>query len=330
MLQGWDLTDSICPTPECCTPLMRAPIGRPPETFCAKCDGGHMSNSTRIGKPDQNDTPSVSSASSVLQSKRSRASTPPTDISSSRPHDPRDEEFVLPPPTEEMLARRAQSDYASAEIGKKLLQGWAMLADECPNPTCYGVPLLRPPRRLTDSNLSTKECVVCKRMYVDAPDGTGLRLQESHPESRHSTPSTGVRAPSSNAQELNMGQRDRPAASIPAQSIASSAPVPQPRPNPAPTQVSAAVPPPVAVPASLFAPALSTAAQMVPDTPLNLLLPTKNPTVSALHITVTVLTARLNTLTSSPPPLNVVAIGEVSDALSRTLDAMDKARKVFG
>ena len=114
----------------------------------------------RIGKPDQNgpiaDTSSVSSASSVLQSRRSGASTPPTDISSSHPHDPRDEGFVLPPPTEAMLARRAQSDYASAEIGKKLLQGWAMLADECPNSTCYGVPLLRPPRRLTDGNLSTK------------------------------------------------------------------------------------------------------------------------------------------------------------------------------
>ena len=99
------------------------------------------------------DTPSVSSASSVLQSKRSRASTPPTDISSPHSHD---EEFVLPPPTEEMLARRAQSDYASAEIGKRLLQGWAMLADECLNSTCYGVPLLRPPRRLTDLNPSTK------------------------------------------------------------------------------------------------------------------------------------------------------------------------------
>jgi hypothetical protein len=114
-------------------------------------------NAARIAKPDQNvpiaDTPSVSSASSVLQSKRSRASTPLTDISSSHPHD---EEFVLPPPTEEMLARRAQSDYASAEIGKKLLQGWAMLADECPNSTCYGVPLLRPPRRLTDGSVSTK------------------------------------------------------------------------------------------------------------------------------------------------------------------------------
>ena len=26
-----------------------------------------------------------------------------------------------------------------------LLKGWAMLADECPNPRCFGVPLVRPP-----------------------------------------------------------------------------------------------------------------------------------------------------------------------------------------
>jgi hypothetical protein len=171
---------------------------------------------------------------------------------------------------------------------------------------------------------------VCKGMYVDAPDGTGLRLQGSHPEPHQSTPSTVVHASSSNAQEINMGQRDRLAASIPVQSVASGASVPPPGPHTAPIQVSAAVPLPVSAPTALFAPTLSTTAQMVPDTPLNLLLPTKNPTILALHTTVTVLTARLNTLTSSPPPLNVVAIGEVSDALSRTLDAMDKARKVFG
>lgn len=102
------------------------------------------------------DTPSVSSASSILQShpSRSRASTPPTDISSTHLHD--DDDFVLPTPTEEMLARRTQSDLASAEIGKKLLQGWTMLADECPNPACHGVPLVRPPQRLNRAGSPTK------------------------------------------------------------------------------------------------------------------------------------------------------------------------------
>ena len=47
---------------------------------------------------------------------------------------------------EEIRWRRGQSDLASSEIGKKLLQGWTMLGDECPCETCYGIPLVRPPK----------------------------------------------------------------------------------------------------------------------------------------------------------------------------------------
>ena len=80
----------------------------------------------------------------------SGASTPPTDVS-----DPLEEHGLLPV-TEDILQRRAQSDHASTEIGRRLLQGWAMLADECPNPACYGVPLVRPPKRLGGSNNPNK------------------------------------------------------------------------------------------------------------------------------------------------------------------------------
>lgn len=54
--------------------------------------------------------------------------------------------FALPVETAESLRRREQSDAASSEIGKRLLKGWAMLAEECPNVICYGVPLVRPPK----------------------------------------------------------------------------------------------------------------------------------------------------------------------------------------
>lgn len=54
-------------------------------------------------------------------------------------------EFELPPESEASRRRREQSDRASSEIGKRLLKGWAMLAEECPNTDCYGVPLVRPP-----------------------------------------------------------------------------------------------------------------------------------------------------------------------------------------
>ena len=52
-----------------------------------------------------------------------------------------------------MRERREQSDRASSEIGKRLLQGWTMLGDECPSENCYGVPLVRPPRATAAADL---------------------------------------------------------------------------------------------------------------------------------------------------------------------------------
>ena len=72
----------------------------------------------------------------------SRSSTPPTELSEV----PESPVFVPVEESEQSRRRREQSDQASAEIGKKLLQGWAMLGDECPNDTCFGVPLIRPPK----------------------------------------------------------------------------------------------------------------------------------------------------------------------------------------
>jgi hypothetical protein len=83
-------------------------------------------------------------ASSSRASYASRSSTPPTEVSEASVSNHSD--FELPPETNDMMQRREQSDRASSEIGKRLLQGWAMLEDECPNEGCYGVPLVRPPR----------------------------------------------------------------------------------------------------------------------------------------------------------------------------------------
>ncbi|KAF8332805.1 uncharacterized protein EI90DRAFT_2917775 [Cantharellus anzutake] len=145
MLQGWILTNDACP--KCIYPLMRSPAARsPPETFCVNCDGGPTGSSSSqpiIAQASEEASAHAESASS--SSHRSRASTPPTEVSEP-PHNAGDDFDPLPPPSEEVLQRRAQSDYASAEIGKLLLRGYAMLADECPNLTCYGVPLVRPPK----------------------------------------------------------------------------------------------------------------------------------------------------------------------------------------
>lgn len=64
-----------------------------------------------------------------------------------------------------MRWRRGQSDLASSEIGKKLLQGWTMLGDECPCETCYGIPLVRPPKSV-DKIDPRKVCYDHTQIYV--------------------------------------------------------------------------------------------------------------------------------------------------------------------
>lgn len=90
------------------------------------------------------------SSSSTISSTShgSRPSTPPTDLSSSLSSPT----FAPPVETEDIIRRRQQSDQASTEIGKRLLKGWTMLAEECPNTRCYGVPLVRPPKTGIDKD----------------------------------------------------------------------------------------------------------------------------------------------------------------------------------
>lgn len=116
--------------------------------FCANCDGGppsttsSMSTARPATHAAQAQSEGSSSASMDSTSHRSRPSTPLTEISSTLSSPT----FAPAVDTAEVLRRRQQSDAASAEIGKRLLKGWAMLADECPNSQCYGIPLVRPPK----------------------------------------------------------------------------------------------------------------------------------------------------------------------------------------
>lgn len=126
----------------------------------------------------------------------SRTSTPPTDVTP-----PPSPPFVLPPPTAEQLSRRAQSDMASREIGTKMLRGYAMLAEQCPNSTCYGIPLVRPPKdprkvcmccpQETISSLmlvaSHQECVVCGTIYVDNEEATAALDSPSYAQTSNTS-----------------------------------------------------------------------------------------------------------------------------------------------
>lgn len=67
--------------------------------------------------------------------------------------------------------RDAQSARASSLIGDMLLRGYSLLADSCPNSTCYGIPLVGQPRTRRpggrDAGLedTKKQCVICNRVY---------------------------------------------------------------------------------------------------------------------------------------------------------------------
>ncbi|KAI1792946.1 hypothetical protein LXA43DRAFT_299981 [Ganoderma leucocontextum] len=188
MLKGWILTDRIC-TKCSKVPLMRSPASAAVEThFCVHCDpvptSGSATNASssrpsRTYSPPQaatfQDVQSISSTS--LSSGMSRTSTPATEFSNA-PSSPTFAPIMDPT---ELLRRRQQSDTASAEIGNRMLKGWAMLADECPGPGCYGIPLVRPPKAGGTID-PRKECVICGIVYVDEKDAFGgERLQAMQP-----------------------------------------------------------------------------------------------------------------------------------------------------
>lgn len=112
--------------------------GEPPN--CCDHNSSDKSHPRKVNTnalEDSNKRLSVSTASDLVSG---GASTPPTDVTP-----PPSPPFVLPPPSEEMIRRRAQSDRASQEIGNRMLRGWTMLADECINTSCHGIPLMRSP-----------------------------------------------------------------------------------------------------------------------------------------------------------------------------------------
>ncbi|RPD61960.1 hypothetical protein L226DRAFT_535337 [Lentinus tigrinus ALCF2SS1-7] len=200
MLKGWVLTDRICP--KCSkVPLMRSPPSAAVEVhFCVNCDPApstgssanaastHPSRIAAVPKPSApQDVHSISSTSN--SSGMSRSSTPPTEVSRA----PESPPLVPIMDTAELMRRRHQSDTASAEIGNRMLRGWAMLADECPNPQCYGIPLVRPPKTGTTID-PRKECVICGIVYVDETDAFGQeRLVPMHPA--RPSPAATSRAP---------------------------------------------------------------------------------------------------------------------------------------
>ncbi|KAL5508148.1 hypothetical protein ACEPAH_5766 [Sanghuangporus vaninii] len=301
MLKGWVLTDEVCPNANCRVPLMRSPKGHSPVTmFCANCDGDPQS---RTSAPSSADSPSVareSSPSTVSSGTRiSRSSTPPTDVSS-RLSSPT---FALPVETAESVRRRQQSDAASAEIGARLLKGWTMLADECPNERCYGVPLVRPP--LVGSRDPRKECVACGTVYVDEKDADGwerLVIAEQRASSSSTTivPSGSGNVPVSNHPTVQNGRKGKtPLHPASQETIVNTADI------------------------GIHAARNDTS---VSDPKSN----TLETSALALELALQSLSQRLSSIASHPATVEPSAIASTAEAMSKVLQALTEVRKLRG
>ena len=148
-------SDRTCPAKGC----RGIPLLRSPEPglawFCPSCEtDGEFSVfvissdsptnclSVLDPAPSHSEMQQPSSPSFGSSTHHSRSSTPPTEDADV----PGSPAFAIPAETEDSIRRRQQSDFASAEIGRRLLRGWAMLGEECPRSSCYGIPLVRPPK----------------------------------------------------------------------------------------------------------------------------------------------------------------------------------------
>jgi len=279
------LTDQSCKSPGCSVPLMRSPNGRTPIVlFCANCD----------------DHPGVikksnSASSMTSDSQISRSSTPPTEVSSALSSPV----FAPPAETDESRRRRQQSDTASAEIGKRLLKGWAMLGDECPNSRCYGVPLVRPPMAGGGKD-PRKECVICGAVYVTEADWTGREhLIPAVPSAAQPSNSNTPAIPSEDQTRYEVLPRDI----TPAREPASSVPL-------------------VASPSDVYPRSENSPMRgSRPDQALE-------ESSLALQSSLRMLSARLGTLSGSRAVTDPSSIGLTADAISKVTQALSHVRQL--
>lgn len=225
---------------------------------------------------------------------------------SSRPDSP----HFAPMDPAEFLRRRAQSDLASAEIGSRLLKGWAMLADECPNTQCYGIPLVRPPKAGGERD-PRKECVVCHHVYIDQVASNGIRnlvpmqsgsVQPSTSQLPSAFASSSVQSTTAN-RGLNNSQSSVPAATkLPTEATTYSS---------SPAE------------ASQLRPAANLAGSPSGSTTIL----TLQHSATALESSLAALTDKLTSL-SKGPVVDAVYIGQTADAMSKVSQALTHVKQL--
>ncbi|KAJ2450412.1 hypothetical protein GGF42_004495 [Coemansia sp. RSA 2424] len=160
MLRRWPMLAEQCHEDGCNAPLMRNP-----ESGDAKCvwhDASELFPDEMTAAESPSSLPSYDSHMDdeklSIKNDDSAATVSPTESKSAS-----EDAIKAQEPTKadmERQRKREQGDLASQLIAKRLLQGWAMIDQACPNESCYSVPLVQ------DRN-KTQLCVVCGQHYMD-------------------------------------------------------------------------------------------------------------------------------------------------------------------
>ncbi|KAJ1642821.1 hypothetical protein LPJ64_005360 [Coemansia asiatica] len=141
MLKRWTMLADLCSIDGCSAPLMRDP-----ETQQAKC----VWHDAEELFPDE-----IADQTNKTEFERNKEQQSPM-LYDLEP----DMVIEETPEAKKRREKREQGDRASQMIAKKLLQGWTMVDESCPNESCYSVPLIR------DRDL-IQLCVICEQKYMD-------------------------------------------------------------------------------------------------------------------------------------------------------------------
>ncbi|KAI9102600.1 hypothetical protein DFS34DRAFT_591234 [Phlyctochytrium arcticum] len=174
MLQGWVLTGDLCPTSGCKLPLVRTKDRS--KYLCVLCDdpkAPELPISAKVATPQP------------VASKTVPAEKIDENVPSAQEESELQALLDESAPTDAALReeRRKQGDQASKLLGQKMLAGWTLLDEICPNKSCYMIPLVRNKRKET-------LCVMCQKTFSEtgketsAPRATTVPVSTDAPISK--------------------------------------------------------------------------------------------------------------------------------------------------